>query len=218
MSVSDLFKSKKEREKEERKKRRKAFRDAEKSVDSVKDRINSMKSERDKSWGEARKYLKDGQKGASQRCLQSVRASEMMVNQLEKKRWVFEQLMIKLDLAKTDQEFSGALQAINTVVNIDPEQVADVLDEVQDKLGEQLDVDKLWNNVYEKEMTGIENQETDIIPSVDDMMKNLEDEVVADVRGDKITEKVSKTSGGSKMSDKIGEGRRKLNALLEEDK
>ncbi len=216
MGIGDLFKSKNEREKEERKKRRKAFRDAENAVDSVKDRIGGLKSERDKSWAEAREYLKAGQKAAAQRSLQSVRASEMMMDQLEKKRWVFDQLLTKLEMSKTDQEFSQALGAINAVVEIDPEAVADVLDEVQDKLGEQLDIDKIWNKAYDKEMVGVESKMTDMIPSVEDMMKNLEDEVVADVRGDKIVE--TESSGGSKVSEEIGEGREKLKKLLEDDK
>ena len=40
------------------------------------------------------------------------------MSKLEMKRWVFEQLLTKLELAKTDQEFVGALAAINTVVQI----------------------------------------------------------------------------------------------------
>ena len=215
MGLGDLFKSKAEREKELRKKRRKAFRDAENAVDAVKDRVDSLKAERDKSWAEAREYLKAGQKGAAQRSLQSVRANELMVDQLEKKRWVFDQLLIKLEMSKTDQEFSQALGAIDAVVNIDPDAVADVLDEVQDKLGEQLDVDKVWNKMFDREMAGVEKA-SDRVPSVEDMMKDLEDEVVADVRGSKVVE--SEASGGSKVSEEIGEGRDRLKKLLEDDK
>ena len=216
MALGDLFKSKGEREKEERKKRRKAFRDAESAVDAVKDRVNGMKGERDKAWKEARQYLKDGNKSAAQRSLQSVRANEMMMLQLEKKRWVFEQLLTKLEMSKTDQDFSQALSAINTVIKIDPEAVADVLDEVQDKLGEQFDIDKIWEKSYDKEMVGVEGKMTDTIPTVEDMMKDLEDEVVADVRGGKVTE--TESSGGSKVSEEIGEGREKLKRLLEDEK
>ena len=140
-----------------------------------------LKKDRDKSWAEGRQYLKDGQKAAAQRCLQACRASEMLMSKLEMKRWVFEQLLSKLELAKSDQDFSQALGAINTVVKIDPEAVADVLGEVQDKLGEQVDTDKIWEKVYGKEMEGVETQMTDVIPSIEDMEKQLQDEVAADV-------------------------------------
>lgn len=217
MGLGDLFKSKAERVKELRKKRRKAFREAENAVDVVKDRVNSLKAERDKAWTEAREYLKAGQKGAAQRSLQSVRANALMVDQLEKKRWVFDQLLTKLEMSKTDQEFSQSLGAINAVVEIDPDSVADVLDEVQDKLGEQLDVDKIWNKLYDREMVGVEKtSDASTIPTIEEMMKDLEDEVVADVRGGKVVE--SETADGSKISKEIGEGREKLKRLLEDEK
>ncbi len=211
-----LFMSKKEREREEAKKRRKAFRDAERAVDVVKDRINKLKKDRDKAWTEARQYLKDGQKAAAQRQLQTCRASEMLMHKLEMKRWVFEQLLSKLELAKSDQDFSQALNAINTVVEIDPDAVADVLDEVQDKLGEQVDTDKIWDKVYGKEMEGVETDMTDAIPSIDDMAKQLEDEVAADIGGTQARTTESQTDPN--LKDKIGEGKRRLKDLMEGEK
>lgn len=217
MALGDLFKSRKERERDEAKKRRKAFRDAENSVDAVKDRIGKLKTERDKSWAEARQYLKDGQKAAAQRGLQACRANEMLISKLEMKRWVFEQLLSKLELSKSDQEFTKALEAINTVVTIDPEAVADVLDEVQDKLGEQVDTDKIWEKVYGKEMEGVSSQMTDVIPSIEDMERQLQDEVVADL-GSSRTVTAGETEVGPSIKQQIGEGRKRLKALLEENK
>lgn len=215
MPVGDLFKSKKERERDEAKKRRKAFREAENAVDVVKDRIAKLKKDRDKSWEEARIYLKDGQKVAAQRGLQACRASEMLMSKLEMKRWVFEQLLSKLELAKSDQDFSQALGAINTVVKIDPEAISDVLDEVQDKLGEQVDTDKIWEKVYGKEMEGVETQMTDVIPSVEDMEKQLQDEVVADLGTQRTITSSEESEGGSAVKQQIFEGRKRLKDLLD---
>jgi len=216
MPLGDLFKSKKEREREEAKQRRKAFREAENAVDVVKDRIVKLKKDRDKSWNEARQYLKDGQKAAAQRGLQACRASEMLMSKLEMKRWVFEQLLSKLELAKSDQDFTQALSAINTVVQIDPEAVADVLDEVQDKLGEQVDTDKIWEKVYGKEMEGVETQMTDVIPSIEDMEKQLQDEVAADLgSGVRPIKETEASEGGSSIEHQIGEGRKRLKDLLD---
>ncbi len=218
MAIGDLFKSKQEREREARAKRRKAFREAENAVDAVKDRVKKLKGERDKAWNEARGYLKDGQKAASQRCLQTVRASEVMMAKLETKKWVFEQLLTKLDMAKTDQEFTGALSAINAVVNIDPEAVADVLGEVEDKLGDQVDTDKIWEKMHEKEMEGVGSQMTDSVPSVDQMFKDLEGEVAAEIGEERpATGKVTPAKEGG-LKEEIGEGRRRLKDLLEGEK
>ena len=218
MALGDLFKSKKDRERDESKKRRKAFREAENAVDVVKYRITKLKKDRDKAWGEARGYLKDGQKAAAQRGLQACRASEMLMAKLEMKRWVFEQLLSKLELAKSDQDFTQALSAINTVVKIDPEAVVDVLDEVQDKLGEQVDTDKIWENVYGKEMEGVETQMTDVIPSIEDMEKQLEDEVAADLGGPRKVKTTEEGEADPSVKKQIGEGRKRLKDLLEGDK
>lgn len=216
MALGDLFKSKQEREREEAKKRRKAFRVAENAVNVVKDQIAKLKKDRDKAWGEARQYLKDGQKAASQRGIQTVRVSELLMSKLEMKRSVFEQLLSKLELAKSDQDFTKALNAINTVVKIDPEAVADVLGEVQDKLGEQVDTDKIWEKMYGKEMEGVETQMTDMIPSTEDMMKQLEDEVAEDIGAARPSKK--KTEKESGVKDQIGEARSRLKKLMEDDK
>lgn len=213
-----LFMSKKDREREESKKRRKAFREAESAVDVVKDRITKLKKDRDKAWTEARQYLKDGQKAAAQRNLQTVRASEVMMGKLEMKRWVFEQLLTKLEIAKTDQDFTQALSAINTVVKIDPEAVADVLGEVQDKLGEQVDTDKIWENVHNKEMEGAETQMTDSIPTTEDMMKQLTDEVAADLGGARSAKTAEKGEIEPSLKQRIGEGRQRLKNLMDGDK
>lgn len=213
-----LFMSKKDREREEAKKRRKAFREAEGAVDVVKERIKKLKLDRDKAWNEARQYLKDGQKAAAQRNLQTVRASEVMMGKLEMKRWVFEQLLTKLELAKTDQDFTQALGAINTVVKIDPEAVADVLDEVQDKLGEQVDTDKIWEKMHGKEMEGAETQMTDTIPTTEDMMSQLQDEVAADLGGPRKSKVSESGEVEPSLKHRIGEGRRRLKDLMEGDK
>jgi hypothetical protein len=169
MAIQDLFKSRKEREHEQKRDRRRAFREAENAIDSVKDRARKLQSERDKKWGDARQYLRDGQKASAQRCLQSCRANE--------------QLLTKLELAKTDQEFALSLQALSTVVKIDPEAVADVLGEVEDKLGEQVDTDKIWEKAHTKEMEGVEGSMAETVPSVEQMFQDLEDEV-AEAQGD----------------------------------
>jgi hypothetical protein len=216
--IKKLFKGEKERAKDRERARRKAFREAEGAIDTVKDRIASLKKDRDKAWIDARNYLKDGQKAASQRSLQTCRASEIIMSKIEIKRWVFEQLLTKLELAKTDQDFTQALKAINTVVHIDPESVTDILDEVQEKLGEQVDVDKVWEKMHGKEMEGVETQMTDIVPSVQELEKQLEDEVAAELGRSSPIKNSEDKEKEANLQEKIGEGRKRLKELLEEDK
>jgi hypothetical protein len=181
----------------------------------VKERVKKLKTERDNAWTDARACLKDGQKAAAQRCLQTVRASEILMARLEAKKWVFEQLITKLDMAKTDQEFTGALGAINTVVKIDPEVVGDVLGEVEDKLGEQVDTDKVWEKMHEKEMEGVSGQMTDSVPGLDQMLEDLEGEVAAEIGEAHPATANAATRREGGLKEDLGEGRRRLKDLLE---
>lgn len=218
MAIGDLFKSKSEREKDAARKRRQAFRQAESSVDAVNDRIKGMKRTRDKAWADALQNKKTGNKTAAQRALLTYRATEQMIVKLEQKKWTFDQLLTKLDLAKTDQEFAGALNALNAVVNIDPETVANVLDEVQDKLGEQMDVDKVWNKVTEKETEGVLDQESELVPSMEELEAQLDAEAAVEIGGGHNALDQAEASSGASMKNQIDEGRDRLKKLLGNDK
>jgi len=212
MALGDIFKSEKQRKKEQRMQRRKALRDAEGAVDKIKDRIDDMKKERDSTWLEARTYLKAGQKEAAQRCLQSVRAGEVLMSQLEKKHWVSRQLIVRMETAGIDQEIAGSFAVLQQVIDVDPEKISETLDDVREALGEQDDIEKMWDKMYDKDMAGIERV-SDTIPSVETMMKNLEDEATAEVGGYKVAD-----GDLEAINDEIGEGRKKLNRLMEDDK
>lgn len=207
---SKLFMSREGRRKQDRSERRKAFREAERAVENVKDRIKQMQRESDKQWNEARDALKSGQKAAAQRLLTSYRAAQVLTTKLEQKRWVFEQYLTKMEMARSDQEFSEALGGLNKVVQIDPEKVADVFENAQDILGEQIDADRFWDKLYRKEMEGAEGNMEDYIPSIDEMQTQLEQEAAVEVGG--------ATAGrvDSELDKRIGAGRERVSKLLDD--
>lgn len=206
---SKLFMSREGRRKQDRSERRKAFREAERAVENVKDRIKQMQRESDKQWNEARDALKSGQKAAAQRLLTSYRAAQVLTTKLEQKRWVFEQYLTKMEMARSDQEFSEALGGLNKVVQIDPEKVADVFENAQDILGEQIDADRFWDKLYRKEMEGAEGNMEDYIPSIEEMQTQLEQEAAVEVGG--------ATAGrvDSELDKRIGAGRERVSKLLD---
>lgn len=207
--MSKLFMSREGRRKQERSERRKAFREAERAVENVKDRIKQMQRESDKQWQQARDALKSGQKAAAQRLLTSYRAAQVLSTKLEQKRWVFEQYLTKMEMARSDQEFADALGGLNKVTQIDPEKVADVFENAQELLGEQVDSDRFWDKLYRKEMDGAEGNMEDYIPSIDDMQSQLEQEAAVEVGGG-ATERVS-----TELDRRIGEGQERVKKLLD---
>lgn len=206
--MGNLFKSKKEREREDRRERRHAFRQAENAADDVKERVRQMEKDSKKQWDEAREALKAGQKAVAQRKLVGYRASQVLMTKLEQKRWVFEQYLVKLQAAQSDQQFSDALASINKVIKIDPEKVADVFEEAQDLLGEQVDTERFWSKLYDKETEGASGAMQDHIPSLDELSTQLEQEAAVEIGG-------SAEKAGSALDDKIKTGQERVKKLLE---
>ncbi len=213
MNIADIlnvFKSPSERRREERRERRHAFRDAEKAVDSVKDRQMELEKEAKKSWDAAREALKNGEKAAAQRALVSYRASQALVVKLEQKRWIFEQYITKMQVAGSDAQFADALGALNKVVNIDPEKVMDVFDTAQDLLGEQVDGDRFWEKMYNKEMEGATGTAKDYIPSMEDLGAQLEQEVAAEIGG-----AATPVAAGKEIDARVSAGQDRVKSILD---
>ena len=193
----------------ERRERRHAFRDAENAIADVKARQAELEKEAKRQWEAARTALKNGEKAAANRALTSSRAAQTMVMKLEQKRWVFEQYLTKMQVAESDNQFASALGAINKVVRIDPERVEDVFGAAQDALGEQVDSDRFWNSMYEKEMAGASGSLQDHIPSMEDMASQLEQEVAAEIGG-----AAGSAAADAALSARISEGQQRVKDLL----
>ena len=174
--MSFLFKSKKAREREERRDRRKAFRQAENAIDSVKDRLVNMEREASKQWDAAREAMKAGEKEKARRMLTGYRATQVMLTKLEQKRWVFEQYLTKMEVARTDNEFASALAQVNKVTLIDPEAVADVFETSRELLDEQLDTERFWNRLYEKESGSAASNLEEHLPTMEQLEQQIAEE------------------------------------------
>lgn len=178
-----FFKTKKEKERAERREKRHALRRAEGAIDEVVERIKRMEKDAEAEWERARKATKEGKQAAAQRALTSYRSAQVLITKLEQKKWVFKQVLMKLETAGTDAEFANALAAVNKVTNINVEMVEDVFDEAGDLLAEAGDTDKFWSQMYGKEVAGSKDALKDHIPSMEDLEKTLQEEVAGKITG-----------------------------------
>ena len=176
-----FFRGKKEKERAERREKRHALRKAEGAIDEVVERIKRMEKDADAEWDRAREATKEGKQAAAQRALTSYRSAQVLITKLEQKKWVFKQVLMKLETAGTDAEFANALAAVNKVTNINVEMVEDVFDEAGDLLAEAGDTDKFWAQMYGKEVEGSKDALKDHIPSMEDLEKTLQEEVAGKV-------------------------------------
>jgi len=178
-----FFRGKKEKERAERREKRHALRKAEGAIDEVVERIKRMEKDADAEWERAREATKEGKQAAAQRALTSYRSAQVLITKLEQKKWVFKQVLMKLETAGTDAEFANALAAVNKVTNINVEMVEDVFDEAGDLLAEAGDTDKFWAQMYGKEVEGSKDALKDHIPSMEDLEKTLQEEVAGKITG-----------------------------------
>ena len=178
-----FFKTAKEKEREERREKRHAIRKAEGAVDEVTERIKKMEKDAEAEWDRAKEATKEGKQAAAQRALTSYRSAQVLITKLEQKKWVFKQVLMKMETAGTDAEFAKALGMVNKVTNINPEMVEDVFDEATDILAEAGDTDKFWAQMYGKEVEGSKSALQDHIPSMEDLEKTLQEEVAGKIKG-----------------------------------
>jgi len=171
------------RRRAERRERRHALRGAEGAIDGVVERIRRMERDAAAEWNRAREATKEGNQAAAQRALTSYRSAQVLITKLEQKKWVFKQVLMKLETAGSDAEFAKALAAVNRVTDINVEMVEDVFDEAGDLLAEAGDTDKFWAQMYGKEVEGSKDALQDHIPSMEDLEKSLQEEVSGKVRG-----------------------------------
>lgn len=177
MGLGDAFRSEKDRNKDERRERRHAFRQAEAAVDAVKEKIAKLQRDREKAWNDARDHVKNGQKGSAQRAVETCRGLDTLIAQLDKKRLAFEHAVASLDMAGETAELIRPLGRINAQVQVDPDAVADVMGEVEDKLGEQGYSDQLWDKMHGKQSESARDALDELVPSMDELTAQLQSEL-----------------------------------------
>ena len=187
-----FFRTSKEKERAERREKRHALRKAESAVDEVTERIRKMEKDAEAEWVRAREATKEGKQAAAQRALTSYRSAQVLITKLEQKKWVFKQVLMKLETAGTDAEFAKALGMMNKVTNINPDLVQDVFDEAGDLLADAGDTDKFWAQMYGKETEGATGALQDHIPSMEDLEKTLQEEVAGKIAGSVTPESLEK--------------------------
>lgn len=210
-NAADLFKSSKRREQEKARVRRQAFRRAQRALEDVNVKLKELDKRGKDAWGQARDLMKSGEKGGAQRALVQYRATQVLAAKMDQKRFAFEQSLISLEMAETDNQFTSALNVLAAVVEIDPERVDNVLLSVDMKRTEQGEVDRLWEHEYQRHMEGVRGALEDYVPSMEELARQLEDEVAEEVGSTETT------PAQAEIADKIEEGRSRVRKLLDEE-
>lgn len=201
--MSFLFRSGKQRERDARKERRKAFRQAENALDDLKDRVKRIDREARKEWEGAKAAAESDEEAAVNRHLTAYRGKQVILTQLQRKQWVFEQTLTKLEVSGTDAEFSSALELLNKTIEVDPERLAEGFEGSADILSEQKDAERLWERLYQKELDGVEGELTERVPEMEELKSRLLSEASGEAADD--------------LAKRLNEGQKKVRDLLDKE-
>lgn len=224
---SDLFKSAAQRKLEEEERRleekkrikrekEKAKHKTEEAIYDAEGRIETLEKDNAKSWEKARELMKSGRKSAARIELCKYRAIGRLVEQFQKKLWVMKFYQLRLESADTDAMLTDAIGAISGLMQIDPNKTLDVIDDVQGKLDEATEIDRIWENVFASETRKDSHRESELLPDVDELMNELEKEAARDVGGKLHSDS---SAEGDEISRGIAAGRDRLKDIIDaEDK
>lgn len=208
MALQDIFKSGKTREEERKKLQRQAKRKVEKATLQASERINFLAKERDNLRKAAYDLLKSGKKLQAESKMKELRFYECVIDQMEKKKWLYTCYLVKIENAEADDTFADAMLDIVKVIRIDPVKIEGALNAIGTKLEEQTDIDSIFESLYKEETDRASVKVPDSIPSLSDMMKELESEVALEVGG--------KMVGGSNTQADVTSAREELAKLREQ--
>ena len=206
--LSKLTTSSSTAKRQDERKRRRALAEAKRLADSTNSQIEKLGQERDKAWEEAKAYLARGQKSSAQRLIQTVRSKDAQIQKLEKKTWVFKEYLGTLEMAETDKMLAESLNVLNHAMNIDPDKIAATVDRTEDLIADQTDVESVWTEKYNDSMGTLALN--DAIPSVEQMMGDLE----AEVSGDIAPMSQIKVADDAGVQTEIDSRRSQLSAML----
>ena len=222
MALGDLFKSKKERDRQEKRAKRREMRQSNrkvaKALRELTDKVKKIRAKRDADWAKAKEYLKGGQKAQAQNLLRSCRAKEVLASKLEKKADFWENRHVKMEASQTDSVMAEAMRDLAVLNNVDPDNIEESMLAMEEMFDDQVDVDQIVDREHEKDMEDVSIQETDVVPSIDEMVSELESEVAVEIEADSMAqaESEAETVEGT-TKEKIGSLRDRLKQVLEDE-
>ena len=191
MALLDKFiQSKEEREREKGRERRRNERKVQQDIEKFTEAITKLEEERMKVWTQARELLKSGRRTEAQRTLLFYKKYDIAINKLEKQKVFLKSKALEIS---TTGNVNATLLDIRTMAadhDIDPDKLAESLDNVEMIAEDILDSDKAMNQAFDKDIEHMvqEGRVCEISYRDDELMAALENECAAEVLGPNIAE------------------------------
>ncbi|MCY2927904.1 MAG: hypothetical protein NTV86_00130 [Planctomycetota bacterium] len=223
MAFGDLFKSRAAREREvsreKRRQTRQGNRKVQKTLHELGDKVKKIRLKRDADWAKAKEYLRGGQKAQAENLLKSCRAKELLASKLERRVDFWESRQTRMEATQSDAVMADAMRDLATLSNIDPDNIEESMLAMEETFDDQTEVDSIIEREHEKDTEEVSLQETETVPSLKDMVSELESEVAVEIGADSLApeEATPQTVEGTTNKEKISTLRDRLKEVLEDE-
>ena len=170
-----------------------------------------MVKQRDAAWSQARELLKSGRKADAQRALLYYKRYDLLIVKLEKQKAFLTSQAAQIHCTGNAAVTLAHIRKLAADQNIDPDTLAENLDEIDLITQDIADGDKQMNDAFDRDLGNMAKAEasSEILYEDADLMAALENECIAEIDGQAPpSENTSDTAAG------IAEGAERLKKLL----
>jgi len=192
--------------------RRALVRKARMMIQKLDGQIDGLEGKRRESHDAARTALAAGDRAAAHRHVQAARQKLLLIEKVEKQRFVFEHAAVMTEINVSEREMTDLMMEMARVNNLDPARIDTALQEVTAAIERGQESDDLWDMVSKDQMRSL-GLAGSTVPSADKMLEDLASEVAIGIRAG--TDRATVDVLPDPLKQRIGEGRARLTRLVD---
>ncbi|MCZ8150637.1 MAG: hypothetical protein O9325_22620, partial [Roseomonas sp.] len=180
-------------------------------IQKLDDQIAGLDQKRRESHDAARRALAAGDSASAQRHVLSVRQKMLLIETVEKKRFVFEHAAVMTEVSVSEREMTELMVEMARVNHVDPVRIEQALQGVMASIERGREGEDIWDEMSKAQIRDL-GLTSSTVPSTDKLLQDLASEVAQGIRTG--YDLASTAPGDAAMKQRIGEGRARLNRLV----
>jgi hypothetical protein len=193
--------------------RRALVRKARGMVLKLDEQIVNLDHKRRESHDAARRSLASGDSASAQRHVLAVRQKLLLIEKVEKKRFVFEHAAVMTEMSVSEREMTELMADMARVNHVDPARIEQAMQGVMEAIERGHENEGIWDDMSRAQIRDL-GLSSSAVPSVDKLLQDLSNEVAQGIRTGSDLAGAAPTDGAVKQ--RIGEGRALLTRLVDD--
>jgi hypothetical protein len=181
-------------------------------VQKLDEQIVNLDHKRRESHDAARRSLASGDSASAQRHVLAVRQNLLLIETVEKRRFVFEHAAVMTEMSVSEREMTELMVDMARVNHVDPARIEQALQGVMATIERGHENEGIWDEMSKAQIRDL-GLSSSAVPSVDKLLQDLSNEVAQGIRTGSDLAGAAPADGAVKQ--RIGEGRARLTRLVE---